>query len=62
MKCYKKIYRKAKRRLARLILSYDRCPIDYRKNYKDLALASIDILIIAIIFFAFVGWFVIKTI
>lgn len=62
MRCYKKMYRKIMRQLALFVLSYDKCPIDCRKNYGDLILTSINILMTTIALFAFIGWFILSTI
>lgn len=35
-----KIFRRTRRNIARFIVGYDRCPADYRKNYKEAAAAA----------------------
>ena len=35
-----KIFRHARRNVARFIVGYDRCPADCRKNYKEAAAAT----------------------
>ena len=49
----KRIYRffhRARRNVARYIVGYDRCPADCRKNYKEIAAATAEaILIVAVI-------------
>ena len=45
-----KIFRHARRNIARFIVGYDRCPADCRKNYKEIAAATAEaILIVAVI-------------
>ncbi len=60
MKVYK-LYRKTMRRLARFILSFERCPVDCRKNYKELLITTIDIIIVSLIFIFLLGAFVLIT-
>lgn len=57
----RKLYRKTMRQLARWVLSYDRCPADYRKNYKEIMIMGIDILLVSIVFFIVTSWFVLVT-
>lgn len=57
----RKLYRKTMRRVARLILSYERCPIDYRKDYKDLFIMTVDIMIVSIIFAILFGILIVVT-
>lgn len=48
-----KNFRKARRNVCRFIISFDTCPSDYRKNYKELilnGLMSLGLCIIAIVF------------
>ena len=64
---YKKIKRQAKkswrnilRKVARFILSFERCPIDNRKDYQGILFDGfISVLIILISFVAFAGMFLI---
>ena len=45
-----KIFRRTRRNIARFIIGYDRCPADCRKNYKEIAAATAEaILIVAVI-------------
>ena len=45
-----KILRRARRNIARFIVGYDRCPADCRKNYKEIAAATAEtVLIVAVI-------------
>lgn len=51
-----KIFRHARRNIARFIVGYDRCPADCRKNYKEIAAATSEaILIVAVIVGIFFG-------
>ena len=57
----RKLYRKTMRRVARLILSYDRCPVDCRKDYKELLIMTVDILIVSIVFAILFGMLIVAT-
>lgn len=37
----RKTFRKARRKVCRYIVSFDRCPTSYRKNYKDIILNAL---------------------
>ena len=41
-----KIIRRARRNVARFIVGYDRCPADCRKNYKEIAAATAEAILI----------------
>ena len=41
-----KIFRRARRNVARFIVGYDRCPADCRKNYKEIAAATAEAILI----------------
>ena len=46
----KRIYKflhRTRRNIARFIVGYDRCPADYRKNYKEIAAAMAEAILIA---------------
>lgn len=49
----RKTFRKARRKVCRYIVSFDRCPTSYRKSYKDIilnALACFGLCIVGIMF------------
>ena len=37
----RKTFRKARRKVCRYIVSFDRCPASYRKNYKNIILNAL---------------------
>ena len=37
----RKTFRKARRKVCRYIVSFDRCPTSYRKSYKDIILNAL---------------------
>ena len=41
-----KIFRRTRRNIARFIVGYDRCPVDCRKNYKEIAAATAEAILI----------------
>lgn len=41
-----KIFRRTRRNIARFIVGYDRCPADCRKNYKEIAAATVEAILI----------------
>ena len=40
-KFVRKTFRKARRKVCRYIVSFDRCPTSYRKSYKDIILNTL---------------------
>lgn len=45
-----KIFRRARRNVARFIVGYDRCPVECRKNYRQLAILAFKaVLLVAVI-------------
>ena len=42
------VYRRMMRKFARFILSFDNCPVDYRKNYRDIATNVVNALLLCI--------------
>lgn len=49
----RKTFRKARRNVCRYIISFDRCPASYRKNYKELILNGLACLALSIVSVAF---------
>lgn len=52
----RKTFRKARRKVCRYIVSFDRCPASCRKNYKDIilnALACFGLCIVGVVFMMF---------
>ena len=52
----RKTFRKARRKVCRYIVGFDRCPTAYRKNYKDIilnALACFALCFFSILFMMF---------
>jgi hypothetical protein len=52
-KFVRKTFRKARRKVCRYIVSFDRCPTSYRKSYKDIilnALACSGLCIVGVVF------------
>ena len=45
-----KIFRRARRNVARFIVGYDRCPVDCRKNYKQLAIFAFKAALLVAVF------------
>lgn len=45
-----KMYRRMMRKIARWILSFDRCPSSYRRNYKEEFLSYLGMLLTAVFF------------
>ena len=41
-----KFFRRVRRNIARFIVGYDRCPADCRKNYKEIAAATAEVILI----------------
>ena len=39
----RKTFRKARRKVCRYIISFDRCPASYRKSYKDIILNAVHV-------------------
>ena len=56
----KRLYRKATRKACRYILGFERCPTDYKRNYKEETLVVIDAFIITaatvFVFFMMIVW------
>ena len=46
----KRMGRKIMRKVARWILSYDRCPIDCRKDYANLGIMTLKLVALALTF------------
>ena len=46
-KGFYRIFRRVRRNIARFIVGYDRCPIDCRKNYREIAVARAEIVLFA---------------
>ena len=44
-----RIYRRIMRKFARFILSFDNCPIGYRKNYRENIAAVVDAVLLCAI-------------
>ena len=44
-----RIYRRMMRKFARFILSFDNCPVSYRKNYKEIAMNVVDAVLLCVI-------------
>ena len=44
-----RIYRRMMRKFARFILSFDNCPVSYRKNYRENAMNVVDTVLICVI-------------
>lgn len=49
----RKTFRKARRNVCRYIVSFDRCPASYRKNYKELFLNGLACLALSFVSVAF---------
>lgn len=52
-KIVRKTFRKARRKVCRYIVSFDRCPTSYRKSYKDIifnALACFGLCTVGVMF------------
>ena len=45
-----KIFRHARRNVARFIVGYDRCPVECRKNYKQLAFFAFEVILLVAVF------------
>ena len=43
------------RKFARFILSFDNCPVSYRKNYREIAMNVVDAVLLCIIAIALFG-------
>ena len=41
-----KFFRRARRNIARFVVGYDRCPVACRKNYKEIAAATAEAILI----------------
>ena len=44
-----RIYRRMMRKFAHFILSFDNCPVSYRKNYREIAMNVVDIVLLCAI-------------
>lgn len=44
-----RVYRRMMRKFARFILSFDNCPVSYRKNYKEIAMNVVDAVLLCAI-------------
>lgn len=44
-----RIYRRMMRKFARFILSFDNCPVSYRKNYREIAMNVVDTVLLCVI-------------
>lgn len=49
-----KMYRRIMRKIARWILSFDRCPKGYRRNYKQEFLTLLEMMATVLFFVAFI--------
>ena len=49
------VYRRMMRKFARFILSFDNCPVSYRKNYREIAMNVVDAILLCIITIALLG-------
>jgi hypothetical protein len=45
-----KIFRRARRNVARFIVGYDRCPVECRKNYRQLVIFGFKAALLVIMF------------
>ena len=50
-----RVYRRIMRKFARFILSFDNCPISYRKNYREITVNVVDAILLCIITIALLG-------
>ena len=44
-----RVYRRMMRKFARFILSFDNCPVSYRKNYREIAMNVVDAVLLCAI-------------
>ena len=50
-----RVYRRMMRKFARFILSFDNCPVSYRKNCREIAMNVVDAILLCIITIALLG-------
>ena len=50
-----RVYRRMMRKFARFILSFDNCPASYRKNYREIAIETVEAMLLCIITIALFG-------
>ena len=49
------VYRRMMRKFARFILSFDNCPVSYRKNYRENAMNVVDAVLLCAMTIALFG-------
>lgn len=49
------VYRRMMRKFARFILSFDNCPVSYRKNHREIAMNVVDAVLLCAITIALFG-------
>ena len=57
----RRTFRKARRNVCRYIISFDRCPASYRKNYKELILNGLACLALSFVSVAFLMLLVLMS-
>ncbi len=60
-KYIRKTFRKARRNVCRYIISFDRCPASYRKNYKELILNGLACLALSFVSVAFLMFLILLS-
>lgn len=60
-KYIRKTFRKARRNVCRYIISFDRCPASYRKNYKQLILNGLACLALSLVSVTFLMLLVLMS-
>ena len=55
-----RVYRRMMRKFARFILSFDNCPVSYRKNYRENIAAVVDAVLLCAVTIALFSALVIN--